>query len=288
MGRHIHAQFAGRGTSAKQLNYVYMLDQTSSKELGNPGKIAGRILVAEDDGDMRAYLYELLAERYQLTFVSNGQEALEWLDQTEADLIVSDLIMPVMDGLELLYSLREKKQNLTPVIFLTAHSEKLQVMQALRMGVDGYVTKPFEKDEFLARIATMLTNNQRRKTIYGNSSQTTLTYAQEPEHSFRARWLKELDVVIGKNIAGSHIKVSDLAFQMAESERTFRNRIKMYTGRSPHEYLTEARMNKARYLLENQVYLTVAEVANAVGLDHSSYFTKRFKERFGRTPSEFL
>ena len=93
-----------------------MLDQTSSKELGNPGKIAGKILVAEDDGDMRAYLYELLAERYQLTFVSNGREALEWLDQTEADLIVSDLVMPVMDGLELLYSLREKKQNLTNVI----------------------------------------------------------------------------------------------------------------------------------------------------------------------------
>ncbi|MGI9159411.1 MAG: helix-turn-helix transcriptional regulator, partial [Saprospiraceae bacterium] len=148
--------------------------------------------------------------------------------------------------------------------------------------------KPFEKDEFLARIATILKNNQRRKTIYGNSTQTTLTYAQEPEDSFRARWLKELDAIIGKNIAGSHVKVSDLAFQMAESERTFRNRIKTYTGRSPHEYLTEARMNKARYLLENQVYLTVAEVANAVGLDHGSYFTKRFKERFGRTPSEFL
>lgn len=88
-----------------------MLDQIRSKELGQSGTITGRILVVEDDGDMRAYLSELLAERYQIAFVSNGREALEWLDQTEADLIVSDLVMPVMDGLELLYSLREKNKT---------------------------------------------------------------------------------------------------------------------------------------------------------------------------------
>ncbi|MGI9158680.1 MAG: response regulator, partial [Saprospiraceae bacterium] len=76
-----------------------MLDQIRSKELGEPGPNAGKILIVEDDGDMRAYLYELLADRYHTSFVSNGREALEWLDQTEADLIVSDLVMPVMDGL---------------------------------------------------------------------------------------------------------------------------------------------------------------------------------------------
>jgi DNA-binding response OmpR family regulator len=262
---------------------------------GNPEfliKIPSNILVVEDDVDMREYLGSILDETHQVLYASNGLEALSVLSHHSVDLIVSDIAMPIMDGFELLRSLREEQENLTPFLFLTAHTEKTTVMQALLLGVDAFVGKPFEYDEFLARINAILINNQRRKEAYiqalSTDVETENAQKQQENASFQSKWLKELEGVLHKEIGNSNIKVPELAYKMAVSERTFRNRIRKYTGFSPHEYIMEARMSMALELLRKGTYLTVAEVAHAVGLDYSSYFTKNFKARYGKAPSEYL
>ncbi|MDO8365688.1 MAG: response regulator [Saprospiraceae bacterium] len=250
------------------------------------------ILVVEDDVDIREYLGSLLEETHHVLYASNGREALSVLYQHEVDLIISDIGMPILDGFELLQSLRSEKQNFTPILFLTAHAEKASVMQALLLGVDGYITKPFESDELMARVNGLLNNNRRRKEAYAQA----VSSGREPEQaqeevenaSFQSRWLKELEEIVQKEIGNANIRVPELAHKMAASERTFRNRIKQYTGFSPNEYMMEARMAKALQLLERGTYLTVTEVAHAVGLEYSSYFTKTFKERFGKAPSDYL
>ncbi|HLP93641.1 MAG TPA: response regulator [Saprospiraceae bacterium] len=246
-----------------------------------------QILLVEDDEDMRAYLASLLEPEYRLLFASNGKDALHQIGQNPINLVVSDISMPIMDGFELLKHLRQDQDNFVPFLFLTAHTEKSEVRQALILGVDGYITKPFESDELLVRVSNLLTNTRKRieSALLPNSSPVVEDSAPA---SFRTQWLKELEAIVHADIGNPSVKVPDLAFKMALSERTFRNRIKEYTGLSPNEYMMEARMSKALHLLENGTYLTVAEVAYAVGLEYSSYFTKNFKERFGKAPSEYL
>ena len=254
--------------------------------------LTGTILIVEDDEEILEYLDSLLADQYKIFHASNGQEAIELIQKERIDLVISDINMPVMDGYALLQKVRYEHQNLIPFLFLTALSKKSELMQALLLGVDAYVTKPFESDELMVRVQALLLNDFRRKNIYAQSTHqdefTEIAESKEKDQSFRTRWLKNLEAIVNQELSNPRIRVPDLAFQLAISERTFRNRIREYTGLSPNEYMMEARMNKALQLLEDRVYLTVSEVAHAVGLEYSSYFTKHFKERFGKTPSDYL
>ncbi|HAD13291.1 MAG TPA: hypothetical protein DCF33_12740, partial [Saprospirales bacterium] len=178
-------------------------------------------------------------------------------DRDEIDLVISDIGMPVMDGFELLRRVRQDRQNLIPFLFLTAHTDKHEVVQALLLGVDAYVTKPFESDEFEARVQGLLANNARRRVAYAQMIRETGVVDGEDQEqvlaerdsSFRSRWLKELQLIVNQELVNPHIRVPDLAFLMAVSERTFRKRIREYTGFSPHEYMMEVFMNRALQLL---------------------------------------
>jgi len=254
------------------------------------------LLIVEDDPDVGSYIGEVLSDDYQVAYAANGAEALIFLENHPVDLIISDIGMPHIDGLELLRRIREERQELVPVLFLTAHKEQTEVIQALLLGVDAYVTKPFESDELRARVHGLLMNDRLRKAAYAvySTGDNDALAAAEPEDldlsdvSFRVRWLKELEAVVEKEIGNPGIKVPDLAYKMALCERTFRKRIRLFTGFSPIEYLMEARMIKALRLLENKVYATVAEVVYAVGLNHAGYFSIQFRKRFGKYPSEYM
>lgn len=272
---------------------IICTENNFKKSTNGPTHTQPCLLVVDDDEDMQAYIGSFLGSTYHILNASNGQEALSMLHCHSIDLVISDISMPIMDGFELLRRLRQEQNNLTPFLFLTAHSEKNGVMQALLLGVDAYVTKPFESDELMARVMSLLINNQRRKEAYaaavsksGDPSEVNLDL--EEHASFRSKWLKELEEILHQEIGNFNIRIPDLAYKMAVSERTFRNRIKLFTGLSPHEYVMGVRMAKALQLLERGSYLTVAEVAHAVGMETTSYFTKNFKERFGKAPSEYL
>lgn len=252
-----------------------------------------QILIVEDDEELLDYLGLLLQDLYTVYSASNVAQALKTLDNQRIDMIISDLNMPVLNGFDLLNEVRQRHQNLVPFLFLTAITEKTELMKALLLGVDAYMTKPFENDELLVRINNMLVNINKRKEIYAKKSHLGISklqdgFLKEDEiYSFKLRWLKQLEEITNSELSNNNIRISDLAFKLAVSERTFRNRVKEYTGFSPNEYIMQARMNKALYLLENKIYMSVSEVAIAVGLGHKGYFSKAFKMRYGKLPSEY-
>jgi len=268
-----------------------MNNQLSSNR--GEGNSKFQVLLAEDDEELLEYLGLRLRKDYTVYSASNGIQALEIFAMHSIDLIVSDVNMPVLNGFDLLQEVRLQDKDLTPFLFLTVNSKKEELLKGLLMGVDAYVTKPFDVDELLIRIHSILINNSTRKEIYSKNNQAAISQPKigilkEVETaSFKIRWLKQLEEVVTLELSNKNIKIPDIAYKLAISERTFRKRVNEYTGLSPHEYIMRARLAKALYLLENKIYLNVGEVATAVGLDNSGYFSKAFKERYGKLPSEF-
>ncbi|NJL74175.1 MAG: response regulator [Saprospiraceae bacterium] len=241
------------------------------------------ILVVEDSFDMLTYIKSVLAEKYQVFQASNGKIAIQVLEEHSIDLVISDMMMPEMDGLQLLDALRlNRKWSRIPFIMLTARTELADKLQALRLGVDDYLNKPFIVEELLARVHNLLEHASSRKIYMHEKVEEQITV------SFNDIWLRQLETVVLTKLSDSKFDVKKMAEEMNISERNLRDKVKTYTGISPAHYLKEARLSSARQLIETKTYHTVAEVAHAVGFENPSYFSRIFKERFGRLPSDIL
>lgn len=245
-----------------------------------------QILLVEDNQEMRDHIQSFLNPLYPITIAANGAEALETLEQNHNfNLIISDIMMPQMNGFDLLKRVRSDDQfKMIPFLILSARTDVKDQMNALRLGVDGYLTKPFEKEELLARVENLLQNQLKRKTTAPSSH----SFTNISPNSYVNKWLQELERVVKEHLHQNDLKVHQLATQLAVSERTLRDRIKEYTGLSPQQYILEARLLKAQELLENQVFQSVAEVSYNIGIKTPAYFTKVYKERFGKAPSDYL
>ncbi len=267
----------------------FRLATTSPKTPMNTSK--PKLLVVEDNVELQTYLQLILKQHYVVSVAENGKAALDYLDKNDhPDLIISDLMMPVMDGYQLLENLKgnETTQQI-PAIMLTARAGKDDRLKALRIGVDDYLTKPFQEEELLVRIANLLKNYAQRqaapKTENGNTSDapTTVTVSQ-PDRE----WLETFEVYVQKNIANDALTIPFLSSEFAMSESTLRRQVTRLTGLTPKLYLQEVRLNTARQLLENQAFRTVAKVAEKAGYSNYRTFTRNYKERFGKSPREYL
>ena len=251
-----------------------------------------QVLLVTNDEELLEYLGLRLREDYTVYSASNGFQALEIFAKHSTDLILSGVNMPVLNGFDLLEKIRLQDKHLTPFIFLAENPNKEALLKGLLMGADDYLTKPFDMDELLTRINSILINNSKRKEIYSRHNQPAISQPQigilqeEETSSFKIRWLGQLEEILSSELSNRNVKISDIAYKLAISERTFRGRVSEYTGLSLHEYIMNVRLAKALNLLENKVYLSVGEVATVVGLD-SGYFSKAFKARYGKLPSEF-
>ncbi len=273
----------------------YPYEQTTqpfSYEAGQetPKKIKPTILIVEDDKDMLDYIASILAPDYQLLVAENGHSALKQLESYPADLVLSDVMMPGMDGFQLLKAAKERYQDL-PFILLTARIESPDRLTALRLGVDDYLTKPFQEEELLARLQNLLERYDTRRQIRTEPKKGKVevsdTVTPERIQSFDKKWLIILETTVQENLSNPHLSVQTLADKMAISERTLQNKIKAYTGLTPNQYLTEARLQKARELLEAKAFQTISEVCYAVGFKTTQYFAVIMKKRFGKAPSEY-
>jgi signal transduction histidine kinase/DNA-binding response OmpR family regulator/ligand-binding sensor domain-containing protein len=276
-----------------------ILTKTRLLTLPPPANTAGQpmVLIAEDNDDFRAYLLEILRPYYRLVQASDGLEALDVLNQQEVDLVVSDVMMPRMDGFELLKAVRSQPQQWgLPFILLTARSEQADQLYGLRLGVDTYLSKPFEENELIARIHNLLSNQQKRKAAFEaamtpmpETSALVSAPTQAPKGpSFDELWLIDLEKLLEKRIQDTHLKVGDLAQAMAMSERSFRDKLKNCTGLKPSQYILQARLQLAYRLLEEKRYPTIAELVYAVGFQSKAYFSKAFKIQYGKSPSDMM
>ncbi|MEM8528683.1 MAG: ATP-binding protein [Bacteroidota bacterium] len=248
-----------------------------------PKQSTCKILVVEDNEALRQFIVGELQE-HQVLQAANGKEAIELLQKEHFQLIISDIMMPEMDGFELLQQLKSKTtwQNI-PIIMLTARNEKQDRLAALRIGVDDYLIKPFDTDELKARIHNLILRYEQR-------TQATITEQTSDisEKSDTPKWLQEFEQFVLSSLTDSRLSLDWLAAQQHISKRQLQRRIKKATGMTVFEYIRELRFHQARQLLENKTYSTIHEVIQHIGLKDSTHFSNLYFERFGKRPLEYL
>lgn len=258
------------------------------------------VLLVEDNDSLRDYVQMILGEKYRVITATHGQEAIDFLNSDEAQsiihspsfIIISDVMMPVMDGFQLVEKLKaDDHYRHIPVVMLTARADLRDKLKALRIGVDDYLLKPFEEEELLVRVENLLKNHRQR----GSNEQPTVD--NEPSavggdaRSLTAQdlaWLSDLEKTVEQSLGGPNLSADALADAMYMSRTKFFQQVKRLTGMTPNEYVLEVRFAKARTLLENRSATTVKSAAGSVGFRDVEYFSKQFRARFGKVPSEYL
>jgi len=260
------------------------------------------ILVVEDNYDMREFICNLLKAKYKTILqANNGLEALQIIreKQTDIHLIVSDVMMPELDGLELLKKVKEDKELSTiPFIMLTALAAERDKLEALTIGIDDYLTKPFSVPELLARINNIMVNASMRKSwwsqfklekdiaLEGDNSQK-ITIEDKHLSPMDKKFIEDLKNYIEANPSKELLDVSSLAKTFLISIRHFNRKVKSITGLPPAKFVKEVQLQKARRMLEDNNFISVSEVAYSVGFYKPSTFTSLFKKRFGLVPSKY-
>ncbi|MCB0568164.1 MAG: response regulator [Phaeodactylibacter sp.] len=258
-----------------------------------------QVLVAEDHLELQLFLRGLLERHYTVSLASNGLEALEIMKERGSgiSLILSDIMMPEMDGYALLEALKTSDAwRGIPVVMLTARAGREDELRALRLGVDDYMSKPFQEEELLACIETLLARRSQREEAVleevaeaGQKGPLTGVPATDLAISVEGqRWLEELEAITFSRIGDFNLNTESLAYDLGMSGRSLQRRLKSLTGLTPNEYLQEARLQKARELLESRECSTVKEATLSVGMRDIPYFSRQFKKRFGKAPSDLL
>ena len=255
------------------------------------------ILIVEDHQELKHHLKNILSKNYNIIVASNGEEALNILEKTLPPdsshlfphLILSDVMMPKMDGFTFLEKVKAHEQFCgIPFILLTARADIQNKLQGLRIGVDAYMTKPFELEELLIRVKNLLGNVQNRQfEITEIASATKKESIYQPTKADIA-WLKEMETIALREIQNKNFVMEDLAKELLISYSSFRRKVKQITGLSPNRYIRSIRLHQAKYILESQEVKTLKGVAFAVGFDGLTHFNKLFETEFGKRPHAYL
>ena len=256
------------------------------------------VLIVDDNADMRAYLRTLLLDRYYVIEAADGQSGLKLAVESVPDIVVSDVMMPVMDGLT--FCTRLKQHEATshiPVLLLTARSSEQQYIEGLQTGADMYMTKPFSAELLLANIASLLANRQKLRQLFKtqNSSSelpTILALASgksraqhstsiSPDRRFLDTFLKAMD----KHMSNTNLKIEVIGDEIGLSRVQLYRKVKALTGMTPIEILRETRLKRAMQLLKT-TDKTVSEIANEVGFATPGYFSSCFKKQYDKYPTD--
>ena len=267
-----------------QGEHLNMLKQDDTDELPN-------ILIIDDNADMRRYLRTLLANNYYVMEADDGQNGLRLARESVPDLIVSDVMMPVMDGLELCQQLKEDFiTSHIPVILLTARSTEAQQMEGYEHGADAYLTKPFKAELLLSRISNLLKSRQQLRQYFGDQSSAALPAGEDAKPvkltTQNSLFMDSLKEAVRNNMSNPNLKMDDLGEQLGISRVQLYRKVKVLTGLSPIELLRQMRLERGKVLL-NSTTKTVAEIAFEVGFGTPSYFTSCFKKQYGKLPMEY-
>ncbi|MES2703358.1 MAG: ATP-binding protein [Bacteroidota bacterium] len=244
------------------------------------------VLLVEDNTEMRYYLKEILGGKVNLAEAGNGIEALQWLETNTADLIISDIMMPEMDGREFIERVKSTpSHSKIPVITLTALADKESQLAMLRMGIDDYIIKPFNATELSVRVYNLLNNNAARLAANQQPDEPDDIPADgKAAEEFRS---KITEYVLAR-IKNSNVSVYDLAYELNIGERQLLRLSKKLTGCSPLQLIREVRLQKAYELLLSGDIYKIEDVAKRVGFSTPAYFSRQFFERFGKKATEFL
>jgi signal transduction histidine kinase/ligand-binding sensor domain-containing protein/DNA-binding response OmpR family regulator len=244
------------------------------------------LLVVEDNPEIRHYLKTRLRALFSITEASNGQEAWEIASTSLPDLIISDVMMPVMDGITLTNRLKsDERTSHIPIILVTARSTIVHQMEGLETGADEYITKPFNFNLLELKIRNLLITREKLKQKYSRIVSLEPKYEEisNPDEKFIQRLLS----IVETHMVESEFNVAKLVAEIGMSRPVLFRKIKVLTGMSVIDLIRTTRLKKAAMLLK-QKKMSIAEVGYAVGFSDSKYFSKAFRHHFGKSPTEFI
>lgn len=242
------------------------------------------VLVIDDNADIRMYVKSLLSSEYRVLDAPDGATGIRLAMKYVPDVIVSDVMMPGMDGVECCRRLKSEMQTChIPVILLTACSLDEQRIQGYDGGADSYISKPFNSSLLLSRIRNLVANRRQLKQFFGDNQAMEKESVSKLDKDFVARF----KALVNEQMKDTELNVEDLGREMGMSRVQLYRKMKSLTNYAPNELLRQMRLKKAASLLASSE-MTIAEVAYEVGFSSPSYFTKCYKEEFGESPTEFV
>ena len=272
-------------TSVRDNGLIWEKDNGLFSNASLPDDKKPLILVVEDNPELRHYLRELLQSRYNVLEASDGEEGLKYAFDNTPDLVVSDIMMPEMDGIHLCKTIKSNQVvSHIPVILLTARSSLRDKIEGLRSGADDYVIKPFEGAELNARINNIL---EQRKRLHDHFKQHGLIEPDDKQiTSLDQQFIRKATKLIDKHFADPSFNINTFTKELEVSRSLLYKKFISLIGEPPGEFVRRVRLNKAAELIRNNAG-NITEVAFDVGFSDSSYFTACFRKQFGVTPSHY-
>ena len=248
-----------------------------------------RLLIVEDNVELLMLMRQLLRTSYRVYVAKNGREAIDIIRQKDLDLIISDVMMPEMNGYELTSAVKgDPDYNHLPIILLTAKTQEEDEEEALRVGADEFLTKPFRLVDLKLRIDNIIENRKRIRHEYSQkSAEETRQEVAAPKTQDDAFLNRAIELVY-KNLENDEYDRDSLAADMGASSSTVYNKLRSITGQSISSFIRDIRMKEARRMAEEDPYLRVSDLAYKVGFRDPRYFSTCFKKQFGVQPKEFM
>ena len=292
---HIPVRQKGEVTNQPTEKIEQLVEPSSAEEVPNQARHIDEliqpyqtdkpeVLIIDDNIDIRTYLRSVLSEKYNVSEAADGKAGLELARKIVPDIVLSDIMMPVMDGLAFCQQLKtDKAISHIPVILLTARSLDEQRAEGYEHGADAYLSKPFSLRLLLSRIDNLIESRKKLNQTWskGVEDDEIGNISNEIDKSF----LKQLRKIIQENLANSDLSVEQIGDEIGLSRVQLYRKVKALTGYSPVEIVRKARLTRARHLLQT-TDRTVSEVAYAVGFSTPSYFSKCYKDEFGENPKK--
>ena len=277
-----------------------MADITPSETAKEPNQISNEedpvsILIVEDNVELRNFLSDILSESYRVLTATNGQEGLDQAREYIPDLIISDIMMPAMDGLDMVKNIKENREIChIPIILLSAKSSLDDRISGLEQGIDDYITKPFSATYLKIRIKSLLHQRKELQEIYwkawseklNNTQETTLEEKLTPSQPQIISYDEQFMQVMEEQMENSELTVDEFAQLLNLGRSVFYQKLKSIIGLSPVDFIREIRIKRAVQLIDSGEY-NFSQVAYMTGFNDPKYFGKCFKRQMGMTPSEY-
>ena len=261
------------------------IDETLNENPLSDSKNDVTVLVVEDNAEMRSFLVKMMSKSFNVLSAQNGEDALAQLENNSVSLIISDIVMPVMDGILFCKKVKDDvRYSHIPVILLSAKTNDQSKIEGMETGADLYIEKPFSIKFLLACVNNVLEARERllKLFIQSSSSNPSITGLSQKDNLF----INRVNEIIEANYSDSEFSMEELAFELSMSRSSFYRKITSVLKMSPNDYLKLIRLKKASVML-SQVDTRVSEVCYMVGFNSPSYFAKCFQKQFGTTPQEY-
>jgi DNA-binding response OmpR family regulator len=269
-----------------QDDFVLSISEESGKsEVNDENK--NIILIVEDNADVREFIKDSLGNDFQIEEASNGEQGVRKAEKIIPDLIISDIMMPKMDGNELTRILKnDEKTSHIPIILLTAKSEQESKLEGLETGADAFLTKPFDAKELQIRINNLISIRRKLQERYSSGDYRPVKRKEGKKLTNREeQFINKVMEVIDEHISEEEFSIDQFGIEIGMSSVQIYRKLKALTGKSPSLYIRSIRLVRAKKMIEEQKG-NISEIAYSVGFGSPSYFTRCFKEEYGYPPSD--